>query len=327
MAEIILSLIDFEEKDLEQLRLVAGERKLVTRAELDGSIPDEVWQQAVVILGNPTPSQLKECEHLKLLQLQSAGADNYCQPGILPEDVVLCNATGSYGMAIAEHMVGVTMMMAKKLHLYRDQQFAGVWRDLGPVMPISGSRVLVVGLGDIGTEYAIRMYMLGANITGVTRTVKQGPPFVDQMAVTAQLDELLPQADIVALALPGGSATAGIMNAHRIGLMKQGALLLNVGRGSAVDTDALVQALEQGRLSGAALDVTDPEPLPAGHPLWHQPRAVITPHISGGLHLRDIYNKLVVRCIRNVAAFAQGRPYESQVDRATGYAVSKADSI
>ena len=324
MAEIILSLIDFEEKDLEQLRLVAGERKLITKAELDGHIPDEIWQQAAVILGNPTPQQLKMCDHLKLLQLQSAGADNYCLPGVLPEGVVLCNATGSYGLAIAEHMVGVTMMMAKKLHLYRDQQFAGVWRDLGPVMPITGSRVLVIGLGDIGTEYAIRMYMLGANITGVTRTVKEGPPFVDQMAVTDELDELLPKADIVALALPGGKATSGIMNARRIGLMKPGALLLNVGRGSAIDTDALCKALEEGKLGGAALDVTDPEPLPVGHPLWHQPRAVITPHISGGLHLRDIYDKLVVRCIRNVAAFAQGRSYESQVDRSTGYAVTKA---
>ena len=326
MAELILSLIDFEEKDLEQLRLVAGERKLVTKMELDGKIPDEIWQQATVILGNPTPEQLKMCDHLKLLQLQSAGADNYCLPDVLPEDVVLCNATGSYGLAIAEHMVGVTMMMAKKLHLYRDQQFAGVWRDLGAVMPITGSRVLVVGLGDIGTEYAIRMYMLGANITGVTRTVKEGPPFVDRMAVTAQLDELLPQADIVALALPSGKATTGIMNAHRIGLMKPGALLLNVGRGSAIDTDALYQALEEGKLGGAALDVTDPEPLPIDHPLWHQPRAVITPHISGGLHLRDIYDKLVVRCIRNVAAYAQGRPYESQVDRSTGYAVTRTSA-
>lgn len=326
MAELILSLIDFEEKDLEQLRLVAGERKLVTKMELGGKIPDEIWQQATVILGNPTSEQLKMCDHLKLLQLQSAGADNYCLPGVLPEDVVLCNATGSYGLAIAEHMVGVTMMMAKKLHLYRDQQFAGVWRDLGAVMPITGSRVLVVGLGDIGTEYAIRMYMLGANITGVTRTVKEGPPFVDRMAVTAQLDELLPQADIVALALPGGNATTGIMNAHRIGLMKPGALLLNVGRGSAIDTDALYRALEEGRLGGAALDVTDPEPLPIDHPLWHQPRAVITPHISGGLHLRDIYDKLVVRCIRNVAAYAQERPYESQVDRSTGYAVTRSSA-
>lgn len=324
MAELILSLIDFEEKDLEQLHLVAGERKLVTKAELGGNIPDEIWQQATVILGNPTPNQLNMCDHLKLLQLQSAGADNYCLPGVLPDDVVLCNATGSYGLAIAEHMVGVTMMMAKKLHLYRDQQFAGVWRDLGAVMPITGSRVLVIGLGDIGTEYAIRMYMLGANITGVTRTVKEGPPFVDRMAVTEDLDKLLPEADIVALALPGGNATTGIMNARRIGLMKPGALLLNVGRGTAIDTDALCRALEEGRLGGAALDVTDPEPLPMDHPLWHQPRAVITPHISGGLHLRDIYEKLVVRCIRNVAAYAQGRPFESQVDWSTGYAVTKA---
>ncbi len=323
MPELILSLIDFEEKDLAQLRLMAGERKLVTKSDYNGEIPEEVWENAVMILGNPTFEQLKLCTSLCLLQLQSAGADTYCRPGILPEEVALCNATGSYGLAIAEHMVGVTLMMAKKLHLYRDQQFAGVWRDLGPVLPISGSNVLVIGLGDIGTEYAMRMYTLGANITGVTRTVKEGPPFVEKMATTESLNELLPSADIVALALPGGKSTAGILNQHRISLMKDGALLINVGRGNAVDTEALTQALEAGKLGGAALDVTDPEPLPADHPLWHQPRAVITPHISGGLHLRDIYDKLVVRCIRNVAAFTQHRPLESLVDRKTGYTYTK----
>lgn len=320
--EWILSLIDFEEKDLEQMRLVAGERKLVTRRSFDGEIPDEVWERAVVILGNPTPAQLEKCTSLKLLQLQSAGADQYCRPGVLPESVALCNATGSYGVAIAEYMVGVTLMMAKNLHLYRDQQFAGVWRDLGPVVPIQGSQVLVLGLGDFGTEYALRMYTLGADITGVTRTRKEGPPFVQKMAVTDELDALLPEADIVAMALPGGAATRGIMDGRRIGLMKEGALLLNVGRGTAVDTDALAKALDAGHLRGAALDVTDPEPLPAGHPLWHQPRAVITPHISGGFHMRDVYDKLVVRCIRNIAAFTQGRPLESAVDRSTGYTVS-----
>lgn len=320
--ELILSLIDFEEKDLEQMRLVAGERKLLTRKDFDGEIPPEIWEQAVVILGNPTPAQLKECTSLKLLQLQSAGADNYCKPGVLPENVALCNATGSYGVAIAEYMVGVTLMMAKNLHLYRDQQFAGVWRDLGPVMPIQGSKVLVLGLGDIGTEYALRMYTLGADIIGVTRTRKEGPPFVQKMAVTSELDELLPEADIVALSLPGGDGTKGILNENRLGLMKEDALLLNVGRGTAIDTEALTRALAAGHLRGAALDVTDPEPLPAGHPLWHEPRAVITPHISGGFHMRDVYEKLVVRCIRNLAAFNQGRPLESMVDRSTGYTVS-----
>ncbi len=320
--EWILSLIDFEEDDLSQLRLMAGERKLVTKKELGGEIPEDVWARAVVILGNPTPAQLKKCTSLKLLQLQSAGSDNYCAPGVLPEQVTLCNATGSYGLAIAEHMVGVTMMMAKNLHLYRDQQFAGVWRDLGPVIPITGSKVLVVGLGDIGTEYALRMYTLGADIIGVTRTRKEGPPFVSKMAVTDELDGLLPQADIVALALPGGKGTVHIIDEHRLALMKPAALLINVGRGTSVDTDALTRALAAGRLKGAALDVTDPEPLPFGHPLWHEPRAVITPHISGGMHLRDIYEKLVVRCTRNLAAFTQNRPLESVVDRSTGYAVS-----
>ena len=265
--ELILSLIDFEEKDLEQMRLVSGERKLVTRRDFDGEIPEEVWERAAIILGNPTPAQLQNCGSLKLLQLQSAGADNYCKPGVLPESVALCNATGSYGVAIAEYMVGVTLMMAKNLHLYRDQQFAGVWRDLGEVVPIQGSRVLVLGLGDIGTEYALRMYTLGADITGITRTHKEGPPFVQKMAVTEELDQLLPEADIVALSLPGGDGTRGILGEKQIRLMKEGALLLNVGRGNAVDTDALTRALETGHLRGAALDVTDPEPLPAGHPI------------------------------------------------------------
>ena len=214
MSELILSLIDFEEKDLAQLRLMAGERKLITKAELGGEIPDEVWENAVMILGNPTPDQLKKAENLRLLQLQSAGADNYCKPGVLPEEVALCNATGSYGLAIAEYMVGVTLMMAKKLHLYRDQQFAGVWRDLGPVMPISGSSVLVIGLGDIGTEYAMRMYTLGANITGVTRTVKEGPPFVEKMATTESLDELLPEADTETCGSQSSGLTAPANREH-----------------------------------------------------------------------------------------------------------------
>ena len=320
--EWILSLIDFEEKDLAQLKLVAGDRKLVTRKDFDGEIPEEAWERAAVILGNPTPAQLQNCISLKLLQLQSAGADNYCRPGVLPETVTLCNATGSYGVAISEYMVGVTLMMAKNLHLYRDQQFAGVWRDLGPVLPIQGSTTLVLGLGDIGTEYALRMYTLGSDIIGVTRTRKEGPPFVQKMAVTEELDSLLPQADIVALSLPGGDGTKGILNESRLSRMKEGALLLNVGRGSAVDTEALLAALRSGHLRGAALDVTDPEPLPAGHPLWHQPPAVITPHVSGGFHMRDVYEKLVVRCTRNIAAFTQGRPLESVVDRSTGYTVS-----
>lgn len=323
MAELVLSLVDFEENDLAQLRLMAGGRKLVTKKELGGEVPDDIWAQAVVILGNPTPEQLKKCGNLRLLQLQSAGADNYCKPGILPESVALCNATGSYGLAIAEYMVGVTLMMAKNLHRYRDQQFAGVWRDLGPVVPISGSKVLIIGLGDIGTEYALRMYTLGADIIGVTRTPKEGPPFVQKMAVTAELDALLPEADIVAMALPGGKDTTHLMDARRLALLKPSALLVNVGRGSAIDTDALTKALAGGKLAGAALDVTDPEPLPADHPLWHEPRAVITPHVSGGFHMHDVYEKLVVRCTRNLAAFVQNRPYESVVDRSTGYTVSK----
>lgn len=285
----------------------------------DGAVPSEAWAEATVILGNPTLEEAARCSNLRWIQLGSAGTDGYCADGALPEKVALTNATGCYGHAISEHMVGVTLMLMKKLHLYRDNQLAGRWQDAGKVMSVTSSHILVVGMGDIGGSYAQRMKLLGAHITGVTRTVHAKPDYADEMGTIDQLDDFLPQADVVALSLPGGPATAGLMDKRRLGLMKKGAFLLNVGRGSAIDTDALYEALQSGHLGGAALDVTDPEPLPEGHPLWKCPSAFITPHVSGGHHMRETYEAIMAVCIDNLKAFAAGGTLSHQVDRGTGY--------
>ena len=133
------------------------------------------------------------------------------------------------------------------------------------------------------------------------------------------LDQLLPRADVVAVTLPGTQATQNLLNRERIGRMKEGAVLLNVGRGTIVDTEALCDALESGHLAGAGVDVTDPEPLPPSHRLWRIPTAVVTPHISGYYHLRETHERIVNIFVENLQRFQAGEPLRNQVDFSTGY--------
>ena len=216
-------------------------------------------------------------------------------------------------------MVAVWLMLLKKLHSYRDAQPAGAWGDLGPVASAWNSTVLVLGLGDIGGEFAKRAKALGARVIGVRRAGVDKPDFVDALIHTDRLDEYLPQADCVAITLPGTAQTRNMFDAARIAKMKDGAILLNVGRGTIVDSTALCAALERGKLAGAALDVTDPEPLPADHPLWKQKNAVITPHVSGGFHLQETHERIIRIMAENLRAFCAGAPLRNVVDFETGY--------
>ena len=154
---------------------------------------------------------------------------------------------------------------------------------------------------------------------GVRRTGTDKPDFVDELIHTDKLDEYLPQADCVAITLPGTTATKGMFDAERMAKMKDGAILLNVGRGMIVDTDVLCAALENGKLAGAGVDVTDPEPLPADHPLWKMENAVITPHISGGYHLQETHDRIVRIMAENLKRFLAGESLRNVVDFSTGY--------
>ena len=284
---------------------------------LHGNRPErEQLENAEIIIGNIPSGDLQYCRNLKFLQLSMAGSDTFA--GKVPENVLLANSSGAYGLAISEHMLGMLLMLTKKLYLYRDNQNEAVWHDEGNVTSIFGSRVLTVGLGDIGGEFAKRCKSLGAYNIGIRRTMRSCPEFMDEMHTLDELDSLLPSADVVALALPNSEASRHLMNEARLRSMKRGAILLNVGRGSAVDTDALVKVLNEGLIM-AGIDVTDPEPLPKEHPLWHCPGIIITPHISGYYHLRHTQDTIIEIAACNIENHMNGRPIRNLVDRITGY--------
>lgn len=278
---------------------------------------DVDWAQ--VILGNVPAAMLHGSPALEWLQTNSAGVEPYIQPGVLAGDTLLTNATGAYGLAIAEHMLGMLLELFKKLELYRDAQKSGAWQSQGAVKAVYGSTVLVLGMGDIGGEFAARCKALGARVIGVRRSPRPCPEYADEVHLLEDLDSLLPQADVVAITLPGTDATRGLMSRERLAKMKEGAVLLNVGRGFIVDTEALCDALERGHLSGAGVDVTDPEPLPPTHRLWNIPTAVVTPHISGFYHLRETHERIVGIFLENLRHFQAGEPLRNLVDFATGY--------
>lgn len=278
---------------------------------------DVDWAQ--VILGNVPATMLHGSPALEWLQTNSAGVEPYIQPGVLAGDTLLTNATGAYGLAIAEHMLGMLLELFKKLELYRDAQKSGAWQSQGAVKAVYGSTVLVLGMGDIGGEFAARCKALGAKVIGVRRSPRPCPEYADEVHLLEDLDSLLPQADVVAVTLPGTDATRGLMSRERLAKMKEGAVLLNVGRGFIVDTEALCDALERGHLSGAGVDVTDPEPLPPTHRLWNIPTAVVTPHISGFYHLRETHERIVGIFLENLRHFQAGEPLRNLVDFTTGY--------
>lgn len=301
--------------------LSSSERKQLHFEDFSETAPvsqeDVDW--ADVILGNVEERFLHGGENLKWLQTDSAGVETYVKPGVLAPGTILTNATGAYGPAISEHMLAMTLTILKKLELYRDAQHQGHWESLGAVRSICGSTVLILGMGDTGGAFGRQCKALGAKVVGVRRTDTTKPDYADEVYLTGDLDALLPQADIVAVTLPGTEATRNLLDRRRIGLMKPGAILLNTGRGYIVDTEALCDALECGALGGAGLDVVQPEPLPAGHRLWRIPTAVVTPHISGGWHLKETHTRVVNIFTENLKRFLAGEPLKNQVDFATGY--------
>ena len=264
--------------------------------------------------------------HKKEYAIQFELGGKMCTVGV-PENCMVTNATGAYGLAISEWMLAMWLGIQKDMFLYRDRQNQRQWAPIDrPVRGITGARVLCVGMGDIGSNFARRAHMLGAEVVGVRRTVHPDTPCPDyclRVVAQSQLDEELPEADLIALSLPGTPETNKLFNAERFARCKDGAILINVGRGTTVDSDALVEALRSGKIFGAGLDVTDPEPLPADHPLWGEPGAIITPHNSGKFSLPKTLDNIVDIFIHNLKRYADGLPLDNQVNRTTRYAADQ----
>ena len=273
---------------------------------------------AHVILGYVSRALVAQDEALEWYQLSWAGADAVLAAG-LPERVVLTNAAGAYGLAVGEHMVAATLALMKRLHQYGRLQAAHDWRLLGRVRSVEGATVLVLGTGDIGGLYARKMKALGASTLGVKRRPSGPMEGFDEIHTLDALDELLPRADVLAMALPGGAQTAHLMDARRLALLKEGAYIVNAGRGNSLDLAALKTALDSGHIAGAALDVFETEPLPADSPLWDNNKVLITPHASGKFLMQETIDRVIELCGENLRRYTHGQPLLHVVDRTYGY--------
>ena len=278
----------------------------------------ELFRQAEIIFGNPTLNQLRFAEKLRWIQLYSAGADRYAG-NVLPDSVCLTNASGAYGPSIGEYMLCMAMSLMLDLPAYHENQRSHLWKDTRRVKHIAGSVALAVGFGDIGREFAKRYHALGGYVIGVKRTPGEKPDYLEELHTVAELDDLLPRADVTALSLPATSETRNLFNREKFSRMKKGAFLINAGRGSAVNADDLNEALRSGKLGGAALDVTEPEPLPADHPLWDAPNIILTPHVAGSWHAAENFNRVMNIFLDNLGRYLRGEPLKNRVDLKRGY--------
>lgn len=272
-----------------------------------GSIPDDNLSEFDIIFGNPHRKSLSNATSLKLLQLCTAGSDIYSDKNLFPnKDIVLSNCSGAFGLSIAETMVGLHLSLIKNLHLYRDNQNNSLWKSEGKSTSINGSTVLCVGIGDLGSNYAKRIKSLGAYVIGVRRTVSEKPDFLDEVYLQDDISDIIGRADVVALCLPNTEKTNHFLNKSLLQKMKKTAYIINVGRGSAIDTDALYYMLENNLLAGAALDVVDIEPLPPTHKLWSLKNIIITPHITGTFNLEYTHDLTIDIGIQNIKNFILG---------------------
>lgn len=289
--------------------------------ELCGERYHRMLSDCEIIIGHLPPEDLRFCKRLKLMQMDIAGAESYLSCPYFPESAVLCNASGAYGVILAEHAVAMIMALCRDLPRYAENRLRRLWQPRFPDKPIEGSTVLILGAGDIGMNTARLLRPLARRIIGVRRVKRDTPEDFDEMISFDELDELLPQADIISCSLPATKETFHLLDERRLRLMKQDAVLVNVGRGSLIPTEALCRVLNEGLLRGVGLDVTELEPLPEDSPLWDCERLIITPHTAGSAADQDsptcarIYDVI----FRNIENYLAGNALDHVVDRRTGY--------
>lgn len=274
-----------------------------------------------IIIGEPRNEDFPRCTRLELMHSPCSGVNYYVGGGTFPRDATLCCCSGQYGNVIAEHMLAMTLALCRRLPEYRDQQHQHKWELRKYDFQLEDATVLILGAGDIGTTLAKWMKPMVKRVIGMRRVKRDFPGCYDEMITPEQLDETLPLADIILCALPHTPETVSLLNGERLRKTKKDAIVVNGGRGSLIDQHALCELLQDGHFFGVGLEVTSPEPLPADHPLWDQPRLIITPHASGNSFAPDspLVRKIWDFIIGNVDEFLSGRELACQVDFATGY--------
>lgn len=285
------------------------------------AIPDSSIRGAEVLFGWADAELLGRAENLRWFHSVSAGVDTYIDDAdrIFGVKLLISNAAGVYGVPISEHLLALMLGLVRRVGLSVRNMDEGRWGGLPPCGELAGSTVGIVGFGDIGRHLAALLAPFHCEILAFKRTPSAKPQGVSEMLYGPDgLDQLMRRSDHVCICLPGTPETKGLVDARRIALMKPSAFLYNVGRGYIVDAFSLTAALSEGRIAGAGLDVTDPEPLPPGHPLWAQKNAIVTPHMSG--YSAGHWEKRQTEFFaENLDAYMGGLPLPGAVDRVHKY--------
>ncbi|NNM31878.1 MAG: D-2-hydroxyacid dehydrogenase [Gemmatimonadetes bacterium] len=273
-------------------------------------------------LGICGPRLLETLPDLRWVGLASAGLDD-CDPiadELIERGVVVTNMRRVHARQIAEHAIAMSLSFVRDLNRYTREQAGGEWTRFGTpsanLEQVEDKTMLVVGLGGIGTETARRAHALDMRVVATRNSRREGPDYVHYVGLSHELLELAAEADVIVNATPLTPDTRGLFDAEFFRVMKESAYFINVGRGESVVNDDLVAALEAGELAGAGLDVTFPEPLPAGHPLWSLPNVILTPHVAASSD--QLFSRIASVMLENVRRYVSGARMLNEVDLARG---------
>ncbi len=305
------------ETEMAELRAAAPSLQIVfpAREKLAAEIVD-----ADAIIGPVTREQLRAAKKLKWVQVTSAGVENYlAMPELKDSAITLTNMKIVQGVEIADHAFALLLGLTRHIDTAVAAKATETWSGatFNRLQELNGKTAVVVGLGGIGMQISVRAKAFGMTVIGVDPKDVPTLPFLDRTIWPDRLETVLPQADVVFIAAPHTPQTEKMFQAPQFAKMKRGGIFICVSRGKIYDPMALAEALQSGHLAGAGLDVTDPEPLPKGHPLWKAERVIITPHIAGrsdgeGPRYFEIYKE-------NLARFARDEPLRNTVDKQKGY--------
>ena len=288
-------------------------KEIRAAAERGGTrLTDPEEAEAIVWLG--PPSELSEVLHegVRWVQLPSAGVESWFESGALDTERVYTSAVGAYAGQVAEHALALMLAGARRLpECARAQSWKTIFG-----RPFAGATVVILGAGGIGRALIRLLQPFGTQIVAVTRSGREVEGATESHAIS-DVEELWPRGDFFVVAAPATGATRHLIGADALAAMHEDAWVVNIARGSLIDTEALVEALSEASIGGAALDVTDPEPLPDGHPLWTEPRALITPHSANPPEA--MARSLAERVEENVARFATGDDLLGVIDVEAGY--------
>ena len=308
MSDVILNLLPVTEEEKREFEAIAPGAKHVYAGRR--TVTPEQLGEATVLFGWPRAADMQYAKSLKWFQTMWAGSDEYV--GTLPEGAVLTSSSGSNARSVAEHMLACLLALCRRLPLYRDLQKQHRWADEGAMRTLLDARVLVVGAGHVGATFAKLCQGMGAYTIGLKRTPSPIEGFHEVRAM-GELEDLLPTADVVALVLPHSPETVRLMNKERLALMKEDAMLISSGRGTVLDQEALAEHMRAGKLWGAALDVTEPEPLPEDSVLWDIPNLLITPHVAGGMRLEITRRACIQMAQDNLKKYLAGEKLNNLV--------------